>query len=147
MAVLGLILLIVSTAVKFSSYDAFAYIGGIILLLGLSLIFLWYNFTIPYDLTGSEKQSITNKKSIKSMKSINRPRSRNSIEPDNSSQKQKKLSKHGDNIELKNQSSQNEMKKGVENPAFKVEKSETTEDEVIIKIKRGIVNNAYVVNT
>ena len=41
MAVLGLILLIVSTAVKFSSYDAFAYIGGIILLLGLSLIFLW----------------------------------------------------------------------------------------------------------
>ena len=39
------------------------------------------------------------------------------------------------------------MKKGVDNPAFKVEKSETTEDEVIIKIKRGIVNNAYVVNT
>lgn len=51
LAIAGLVLLIVSLTIRFKTYDSFAYIGGIVLLMGLSLVFLWYNFTIPYDET------------------------------------------------------------------------------------------------
>lgn len=40
------------------------------------------------------------------MKTINRPRSRNSISPDTSAQNLENSSKEGDNIELKNHTSQ-----------------------------------------
>ena len=48
------------------------------------------------------------------------------------------------NILIKIYFIEDKTQKGVDNPVFKVEASD---DEVVIKKKRGIANNAYVVNT
>ena len=45
----GITVVAVSLGVKFLAYDAFAYVGAIIILFGICFAFLWYALTIPYD--------------------------------------------------------------------------------------------------